>query len=153
MRVGFTGTRKGMTLTQWMTVQDIMDQLFEENVVNEWHDGDCIGADDQAHGSARILRKDRGYNISLVGHPCNLSKMRAYNEFDRECDIKPPLVRNRDIVNETTIMLAAPHEYTEVKIGSGTWATIRHAKEKRNLVIVWPDGSTERHVASPSLLD
>jgi hypothetical protein len=154
VKIGFTGTRKGMTLAQWTTVQRFMHDLFEWGQVNEFHSGDCIGADTQAYGSANELKKNQKYDIVQHGHPCNMPKMRSYEEFDREHPIKPPLVRNRDIVNESDVMIAAPHEYEEVIRGSGTWATIRYARlQLKRLIIVWPDGtSTEERLDIKTLL-
>lgn len=139
MRVGFTGTRAGMAIDQWQTfVERILD--FE---MTEWHDGDCIGADTQAHAVVRrFMHEVPEFNPKMHGHPCNLSKYRAYNEYDFVHPVRAPLVRNRDIVVASDVMFAAPREYEEVLKGSGTWATIRHTRLKKvRLVIIWPDGS------------
>lgn len=139
--VGFTGTRKGMTLSQWQTVQDILVTLFDPQGTNEWHDGDCVGADSQAHASVAILQDT--YDIILHGHPCNLTKYRAYNEYTVEHEVKAPLVRDKDIVNDSDVMVAAPEGYNEVFKGSGTWATIRYTRHKfpSKLYLAWPDGT------------
>lgn len=144
MKIGFTGTRSGMTTAQWETVALIIAEALEILKPNEWHDGDCVGADEQAHGTVDTLKKVA--DIVTHGHPCNLDHWRANREFDRMHEIRPPLVRNRNIVNESDLMIAAPKEYEEVKVGSGTWATIRYAKRQgKHLIIVWPDGTKEEH--------
>ncbi len=52
--------------------------------------------------------------------------------------------RNADIVNESTVMIAAPFEDVEQTSG-GTWRTIGMARKKlRPLVIVWRDGHVTR---------
>lgn len=54
--------------------------------------------------------------------------------------IKPPLVRNHDIVDSTELLIACPKEQVEV-LRSGTWATIRYARKKE--ITVWlidPEG-------------
>lgn len=143
MRIGFTGTRHGMTIDQWAKVGNLLADNFVRNMTNEWHDGDCLGADAQAHGSVEQVQKMfPEFNIITHGHPCNKPNWRAYKEFDILHEIRPPLVRNRVIVESSELMIAAPQEYDEQHRGSGTWATIRYAeRQKKNLIIVWPDGS------------
>lgn len=142
MRVGFTGTRKGMSVNQWSRFEK---ELLSHSV-SEWHDGDCVGADDQAHRTVKRLSIQlQEFSPVLHGHPCNLEKFRAYNDFDVMNEVLPPLVRNRIIVDSVDLMFAAPMEYTEVFRGSGTWATIRYAlKKERPLCIIWPDGKVKK---------
>lgn len=53
---------------------------------------------------------------------------------------KPYLVRNKDIVNASEGMLAAPRGPEELR--SGTWSTIRYARKcRKKVLIMWPDGS------------
>ena len=147
MRIGFTGTRKGMTIDQWQTfTEKILD--FE---MTEWHDGDCVGADDQAHKVIENFMKEvPGFQPRLIGHPCNLEKYRAFNDFDELREVKPPLARNRDIVDEVQIMFAAPFEYEEVVRGSGTWATIRYTRQQQKPIhVIWPDGSMSTEATAP----
>jgi hypothetical protein len=142
MKIGFTGTREGMTTDQWYRVEWLLFRKFEGGKLNEWHDGDCIGADSQAHGVVERLAR-QAFLVKLIGHPCNLpGDVRAFNEFNEVCEVKPPLVRNRDIVDAVDLMIAAPKEYDEVIRGSGTWAMIRYARRNNKpLIIVWPDGN------------
>jgi len=54
---------------------------------------------------------------------------------------KPPLVRNRDIVDECDLLVACPGSDHE-ELRSGTWACIRYARKvKRKTIIIWPDGT------------
>jgi hypothetical protein len=146
MRIGFTGTREGMTIAQWEKVQYLLEDSFVRNMTNEWHDGDCIGADSQAFNTVLQIE---GISVTTVSHPCNLGeKVRAGNQHDITHPIYPPLVRNRHIVDSVDMMIAAPQGYDEVLKGSGTWATIRYAERKqKRLLIVWPDGTHEEHNA------
>ena len=138
MRVGFTGTREGMTTIQWETFEYLVSMVG----ATEWHDGDCVGADTQAHAT---MRRQVFPAVRFVGWPCNLEKYRAHNEYDETHKVQAPLVRNRCIVRRAEIMFAAPKEFDEVFRGSGTWATIRYAKEQgTKLIIIYPDGSEER---------
>lgn len=60
-------------------------------------------------------------------------------------DIKEPLDRNKDIVDACPVLIAAPSDRVEKKRGSGTWATIRYARDVAHVPIryVWPDGTTD----------
>lgn len=72
-----------------------------------------------------------------------LHEMFDVEEYEHE----PYLARNREIVNASDLMIAAPFEYFEEMRGSGTWATIRYTQRRRKtLIIVWPNGPgvTER---------
>lgn len=142
LRVGFTGTREGMTLDQWAHVENLFRKLIESRTV-EWHDGDCIGADSQAHEVAARWKKVSELNVLMVGHPANThERFHANNSFDAYKPRKPPLVRDKDIVIASDLMIAGPKGYEEEMRGSGTWATIRYARKTRTpLFIVWPDAS------------
>lgn len=101
------------------------------------HHGDCVGADAVAHRIARDLHH------KIHGHPPIRSTYRANCTFDWEEEPKDYLVRNRDIVNATTLLIAIPDGYKET-LRSGTWSTVRYAKSlKRRIMIVYPNGTVE----------
>lgn len=134
--VGFTGTRRGMTEAQKKTLAAIV----ESSDCSEVHHGDCIGADEDFHDIVERL----ALGMTIVIHPSNCDAMRAYKgegEFDTlVLPPKPPLDRNRDIVACSEVLFAATHGYEE-ESRSGTWATIRYAREKGiPVAIVRPDG-------------
>jgi hypothetical protein len=133
--ISFTGTRDGMTTSQAARVGLLLFKAFEPG--DEFHHGDCIGADDEA---ARIAK---GIGYLVVAHPGSLEHARAHSPAnDLELEPKHPLDRNDDLVLvATTHLIAAPKETREV-LRSGTWATIRRGR-KRGLVvpIVGPAGS------------
>lgn len=136
LRVGFTGTRAGMSIDQMEELERLMKYLSVDRNI-WWHDGDCIGADEQAHGIAHSVCT----NIQMIGHPCNLKKYRAWMDFDQEHPELPPLVRNKKIVEQSDLMFATPGTTEEIQVGSGTWATIRYARRKNKpLIIIWPEG-------------
>jgi hypothetical protein len=140
MIVGFTGTRKGMTDAQKATVAVILENLKNENNVALAHHGDCLGADAEFHA----LAKAAGYKT--VGHPCDISNQRAYCQVDECMEVKRPLIRNRDIVNYSTVLIACPKGSKE-EVRSGTWATIRFARRINwPLLLVFPDGRVEKPV-------
>jgi hypothetical protein len=131
MRVGFTGTRKKMTLAQRWTFLDLL-----RISTGELHHGDCIGADAGAHS----LAVDLGWRI-VIHLPADPT-MRAWC---RPCSVmlppKPYLDRNRDIVLATEVLIEAPTEYVE-QVRSGTWSTVRlAAKLGRPFWIINPDDS------------
>lgn len=130
MKIGFTGTRQGMTPAQIEQVKLWLPRGIE------LHDGDCIGADSQAFH----LAKHQG--LRTVSHPPLNPKFQAKNVHDMT---RPPFdytTRNHHIVDETQLLIATPKEYTEQWRGSGTWATIRYARNwNAPRVVIFPDGS------------
>ncbi|HEY6019598.1 MAG TPA: hypothetical protein VIY48_06745 [Candidatus Paceibacterota bacterium] len=86
----------------------------------QFHHGDCKGADEEA---AEIAL---GLGIYVISHPSN-TEPRAHTRSHEEWDIDKPLERNRDIVNASDILIAAPSSLKE-QLRSGTWATIRYAR-------------------------
>jgi hypothetical protein len=106
----------------------------QRTVIQDFHHGDCVGADEQA---AKLAAKF-GYHI--IGHPPIEASGRANFPSAIERDPKPFLARNLDIVRESELILATPKEYDEVR-RSGTWATIRYARRfSRKLRIILPSG-------------
>ena len=140
MRLGFTGTQRGMTDLQRRTLAN----WFEERAGSfvEAHHGDCVGADDQFD----LMLQGRG--TATVIHPPTVDAKRAFC-FRRvgirplyELDPRPYLVRNHAIVDATNVLYAAPGEMVE-QLRSGTWATVRYARKlKRAIRFFWPDGTT-----------
>ncbi len=130
--VGFTGSRKGITDAQAGMLRGLLCP------VTTFHHGDCIGADQAAHD---IARESGSW---IVGHPCTLFGMRAHCRCDQLLPPRAPLVRNRNIVDACNYLIACPNTKEEV-LRSGTWATIRYSiKQKKPLVIVYPNGDISR---------
>lgn len=128
--VGFTGTQRGMTVQQALSVKRLL-RLFEWT---HFHHGDCIGADAEAHEIAI----ERGLKIVL--HPPEIDDKRAWKFSEDTRRPKPYLDRNHDIVDECWYMVAAPGEDVE-QLRSGTWATVRYARKlHRSLWLVLPSG-------------
>lgn len=101
----------------------------------EFHHGDCVGADEEAHQLAVALRLD------VILHPPELDRRRAWCEnYVAEREPAPYLDRNHNIVDETEMLVAAPATKDE-QLRSGTWATVRYArKQGRSIYFAWPDG-------------
>lgn len=120
MKVGVTGTREGMSQHQ---KEQFVIKFCELNVT-EFHHGDCLGADAEAHDIVREFFPD----VHIVCHPPISSYMRAYTKCDEMRAPKDYIPRDKDIVNETDYLIGAPLTDAEV-IRSGTWTTIRHARK------------------------
>ncbi len=137
--IGFTGTRQGMTRLQ----SQLVESLLAIHPPKEAHHGDCIGSDAQFH---RIICDQT--TASIIIHPPLDKKYRAFcaadeTKGDKILPEKPYLERNQDIVNASKIIIAAPKELLEQQ-RSGTWYTIRQAREKkREIFIGFPDGTVE----------
>lgn len=124
MKIGFTGTRQGMSQVQKDSLYRILEDYREAGEV-EFHHGDCLGADDEAHDIAIQT------HCSVVVHPPKIATFRA---FRHEAGVKvlPPkdyFDRNHDIVDATDFLIAAPKTDHE-ELRSGTWATVRYADKK-----------------------
>lgn len=90
----------------------------------------------------------------MIGHPPVDEKLRAFCIFDELRESDEYLKRNRVIVAEGDALIATPSGYKEIPRGSGTWATIRYAREAQlPRLIVWPDGTaTEEQDGTRPLL-
>lgn len=113
MKVGFTGTQKGITQIQQLHLSKILVQLHSRGG-NELHPGDCIGAD----AYSGMLAKKLDYKIIL--HPPINSNKRAWSDYDEARPVKEYLVRNHDIVDETNFLIATPKGEIE-EVRSGAW--------------------------------
>jgi hypothetical protein len=130
MKVGFTGSRAGMSDEQYNTVKN----LLMAGQPKELHLGDCFGADASAFEIG--VRAD----LRLIGHPPDVPGGRKFCTYDEERPKKPFLVRNHDIVDETHILIACPKETKEI-MRSGTWATVRYAeKVGKTVLLIYPSG-------------
>ena len=130
MKLGFTGTRNGMSDVQERTLLTIASA--KEFI--EFHHGDCTGSDKQAHDIVDALRVKEKRKIKVVGHPPKYNKYRAYCKFDLEHKPEEYLVRNHNIVDATDILIATPD--TKERIRSGTWATIRYARQQNKKIYI-----------------
>lgn len=134
-RLGYSGTSKGMTAEQKAALREILNEAD-----GELHHGDCIGGDAEAHEIAL----DCGL-LPILHPPTNTSK-RAWCESPAHLirPERPYLTRNRDIVDETIALIAAPAEFDEQPRG-GTWYTVRYARKRgRPIALILPDGIVRR---------
>lgn len=140
-RIGFTGTRSGLTRPQ---MRALTAYFRRREGAFEFHHGGCVGADEDAVLIVLDLPKA---TARLVCHPGPRSRYSSFvcnlSVHHGECrDPLPYLVRNRNIVNETELLIACPAGPEERR--SGTWSTVRYAwRVGRPAVIVRPDGVVE----------
>lgn len=143
IKVGFTGTRRGMTSLQAETFEKLLTEIralrsSERNLLGwpEFHHGDCVGSD----AGARAVARKCGYRI--VAHPPIDERLRAFCEADEVREAFEYRVRDRHIVEEVQLMLATP-KFMREELRSGTWATIRDARRYFTpVIIVWSNGSS-----------
>jgi len=129
-KTGFSGTQKGMTYAQGETLL----ALLSRDETGEFHHGDSIGADAEAHEIARACR------IPIYIHPPLIPKKRAFKHSRFTYSPKLYLERNHDIIDVCNILIACPKSRFE-EMRSGTWATVRYARKKnKEIKIIWPDG-------------
>lgn len=131
MKLGFTGTRNGMTEKQRNKVKTFL-KVNRTEISRAAH-GDCVGADAEFDSLVGIY-------VEMEIFPSENSSMRAYCDAPVIHPPKPPLERNHDIVDWCDVLLATPKESKEV-LRSGTWATIRYARKVgKPIYIIDPDG-------------
>ena len=135
MRLGFTGTRRGMTAAQRAACAALLARLAPAVV----HHGDAVGADAEMHALALAA------GVPVVVHPPENPSHRAFCEGGEVREPRPHTTRDRDVVDATDLLLGTPAAPEEEGPHSGTWYTIRYAKRRgRPIIIVWPDGREER---------
>jgi hypothetical protein len=147
MRLGFSGTRNGMSEQQKQAFRAVVDKIQPESMVH----GCCVGADEDAvvivtenFPECRVHARP-GYSASAGSNEYFSSKAMSLSH-----DVhpkKPHFARNRDIVHFSNLLIATPWQSREDGLGDsgGTAYTIRHAlKMHIPVIIIWPDGSEER---------
>lgn len=133
MKVGFTGTREGMSFSQQEQLSLVMSLVHSEHM--EFHHGGASGADDEADAEAeKWIPRHR-----IVVHPCPGVVREDIHDGRRWLEVFPPLVRNRHIVDAAEILIAAPRRDREEQ-RSGTWATVRLARKKGLPVVMLSRG-------------
>lgn len=127
MKVGFTGTREGMSLHQKEQFVIKMAELHP----TEFHHGDCVGADAEAHDIVREFFP----NVVIHVYPPLSSKQQAFKAGDITYNRAPYLDRDKSIVDSVEHMFGAPKSNIEL-LRSGTWTTIRYARKQSKPIVV-----------------
>jgi hypothetical protein len=141
MKIGFTGTRKGMSDRQKEALKQL---LYHISLVEDEHifiHGGCHGADQEADNIVLEFRYSEA-PFRIIVHPGDDSQYKKWIKRDNEeenrevLNPKPYLVRNKEIVNSSEILLVAPLSIVERLTGSGTWMTRRYALKVEKPVII-----------------
>lgn len=137
MKIGFTGTQKGMTPKQKEAVVSFLHKCPPDRV----HHGDCIGADAEFD---KLVHLNFPKCLVIIHPPVDEGKRaNCFTEGDVVFKPAPYLKRNQHIVDLTDFLIATPKGVKE-EVRSGTWATVRYARKKgKQIVIIWPDGTEE----------
>jgi len=135
MRISFTGTRQGMS--PWQRQQFLFLLREIGGSMSTFSHGVCVGADVEAHA---MVREVLGKRLFVAAFP-STAKTRAsmpHEECQSWARPKPPLERDKDIVDfGKDLLVAAPLQMSEV-LRSGTWSTVRYARRTRVPVkILW----------------
>lgn len=117
MKLGFTGTREGMTMFQ---KEQFTLKLLELNPT-EFHHGDCEGADAEAHDIVREFCPNTLIHI----HPPISPYKRAFKVGDITYAPEDYIPRDYKIVDSTDFLIGAPLNDIE-QVRSGSWTTIRY---------------------------
>lgn len=144
-KIGFTGTREGMTVRQGHSFVSTLLE-FTKGGEFEFHHGDCIGADDDAQFLIEYDGRLAKSVFRIVIHPghsafdaTNDSK-RANNRADEIRESKTHFARNRDIVQETDLLIVCSVSNPIPRTG-GTRYTYDYAKKlKKNIIVIYPNG-------------
>lgn len=135
MNISFTGTQQGMTEYQKLQLKTWL--LKYKPLIQRFSHGCCIGADMEAH---EIVREVCGLSVFIAVYPSNASTRAPIpRDADFVAVAEHPLERNKKIVKDgKDTLIAAPFEMREV-LRSGTWATIRFARQVHvPIFYAWP---------------
>lgn len=127
MKIGFTGTREGMTTSQQ---EQFVLTLYGLDPT-EFHHGDCVGADAEAHDIVREFFP----NVKIYVYPPFYKSGQAFKVGDVIYAPDHYLSRDRAIVDSTEYLIGAPKSNSPLA-KSGSWYTIRYAKSKLRPVTV-----------------
>ena len=120
MKIGFTGTREGMSQNQ---KEQFVLKMFELNPT-EFHHGDCEGADAEAHDIIREFLPD----VKIIVYPPLSFRRRAMKQGDVTLKPEEYIKRDYKIVDSVDFLIGAPKTDAE-QIRSGSWTTIRYARK------------------------
>ena len=118
-----------MTSHQKIQVRDAL-LFYWERGARKFRHGLCIGSDEQA---AAIAKEIGYYVIAHPGYNPKKPENRMFrSDFDKNDEVlpeKPFIKRDHDIVDQSDEMIATPLSWEE-QVRSGTWTTVRYARNK-----------------------
>lgn len=145
-RIGFTGSRAGMTGAQQQAFVRLLDSLGASELLH----GACIGADADAARLASIA------GIRCVAYPGRSAHDAADGprpdrdqaSMDLAHETRAELThfaRNRAIVEASDIVIATPSypgPITRETKGGTAYTYWQAVKARKRIIVIWPDGST-----------
>jgi hypothetical protein len=131
MKIGMTGARHGVTHRQAVSFLNWFKSQYDATGVNEFHHGDCVGADEQI---TKLVKKFYP-GVEIHCHPPKNPTYRAFVPADITYEEKDYLIRNRHIVDCTDKLVAFPDKPEVLR--SGTWSTIRYGKRAGSKVLIF----------------
>lgn len=132
MKIGFTGTRRGMTQLQEREFR----RLITVMAPTHFYHGGAIGSDVRA---AMIVREIRRSYCQIECFPARKNYTPLQDEVVHPVTLDP-IARNPYIIAASEFLIATPYEEQEI-LRSGTWATIRLARNAlMNHTIIGPRG-------------
>lgn len=133
-----TGSRHTLLLPQKVAAARLMEEAVREERFTHLHMGDCSGGDEFL---TIMWARYKDPFKSVIVHPPEDPKLRIYwPSFLAIRDPKPYLERNLDMVTDSECLIAAPGQMSE-SLRSGTWSTIRYARQKKiPIYIIQPTG-------------
>lgn len=133
MPLGITGARTGADDAQIAELWKVMRGKAMR--YKDFHHGDCIGVDAQAH----VIAEELGLRVTI--HPPTDSTYRANCRADITLPPKPYRDRNLSIVLAVSHLIVVPSGLEEDQDRSGTWQTYRMAKRMaKPITIIYPGG-------------
>lgn len=136
--LGFTGSRKGMTVAQRSAFNGLLISAGMKTFLN----GAAIGADREA---LEVIKQYPKVVVELYPGDRRQELYAVDYAIDRGSGVilhapLPYLHRNRIIANRCDYLIATPEQAVETR-RSGTWATIRYAQDAgKKISIIEPDG-------------
>jgi hypothetical protein len=136
MRVGFTGTRHGMSAAQLDQLGFVLGLLMMSSPRPIMFDhGDGPGVDGRPSADAQAAQLAERYGFVPAPHPVE--------QAENETWASAALRRDRVIAATCDVLVAAPRRDAE-EVRSGTWATVRYAREAGKPVVMLSRGDVRR---------
>lgn len=124
MIVGITGARRDITTAQLHTVRSWLLENLPD--IEALHHGCCAGFDTYIANIAGELEIPQVYHPPIDARFQMIFKNNSWPGVWNKP--KPYLDRNRDIVDQSTILITGPSTDRE-QVRSGTWYTVRYARK------------------------
>ena len=132
-------------------MEEIKVTMIGMRPVEEFHHGNAAGADKQAQFAVInfLLARSIHTHPAVFGPdkqiPCRVIGVTVTGQYkDMRYRARPPLSRNKDIVEAANVLIACPKGAKE-ELRSGTWATVRYMRKLgKPVVIIYPDGTVKK---------